>query len=102
MINIFQSTTATKFLFNLVEKKYTFEEQVLNQGERALSLNYLHKGKMEFSVFCGNQKVVIYKSDVHMYLISAIKLVFGALLVFCKKAMAVLYNKQRRIDSLFY
>lgn len=55
IINIFQSSTATKFLFNLVEKKYTFDEQVSNQGERALSLNYLHKGKMAFTVACGTK-----------------------------------------------
>lgn len=60
MINIFQSTAATRFLFNLVEKKYTTDEQVVNQGDRAMILNYLHKGKMEFTVFSGTQQFVIY------------------------------------------
>lgn len=62
MVNIFQSTAATRFLFRLVERKYTMDEQVVSQGDRAMVLNYLHKGSMDFTVESGTQQFLIYQS----------------------------------------
>lgn len=63
MLSIFFSTDVIRIFFYLTEKKFTHNESVFNQGERANYLFYILKGRVDFAIKHGTMSTKIYETS---------------------------------------
>ena len=64
IFTIFLNPEAIRFLFHLTERKYTSNQQVFDQYERANSLVYLHKGLVQLRLKLRDTMYFLYETNI--------------------------------------
>lgn len=62
MLTIFYTNDIIRIFFHLTEKKFTHNEAIFDQGDRANALFYISKGKANFSIKHGTVETKIFET----------------------------------------